>query len=366
MDVNVETDDLRSTIEAAFEPPAETPVVETPEPEAPEPGEAATPETPEVAEPKADHPTDPKRYADGTFKTTKSEAAPEKVEAPKETPSTDTAKASTEPAQPASAPPAGWTAAEKAEWSKLSPAIQAAVSRREAEISRGGQQWSEERRRIESSIAPIANLARGRGMEVGQAAQLLAAAQTMLDQNPVEGLKRIAASYGVNLANLAGQTAEGSAPSQPDLATLVRQAVAPMLGPIQQRFAAEDERQQQSMRSFVDQFAASPGHEHYAAVEPLIEALIPSIWAENPGWDKGKVLQEAYDRAVHANPTTRASLTAAAEAAAEAKRVADAKARAAKARTASSSVTGAPSGPAATGPKDSLRAEIEAAWAGSA
>ena len=42
---------------------------------------------------KGDHPTDPKRYADGTFKQTKAEAAAAKAAPAAEIPSTDAAKA---------------------------------------------------------------------------------------------------------------------------------------------------------------------------------------------------------------------------------------------------------------------------------
>ncbi len=202
-------------------------------------------------------------------------------------------------------------------------------------------------------------------MEVGQAAQLLAAAQSMLDQNPVEGLKRIAASYGVNLSTLAGQAAEGSAPSQPDIASLVRQAVMPYVAPIQERWQTEEQQRKQSSVSLIDQFAAEPGHEHYAALESEILAVLPLVQQAKPGATQKEWLQEAYDRAVYVNPQTRASILAAREAEAEAKRVADATARAAKARRAGSSVTGTPNGQAASEPKDSLRAEIEAAFAGS-
>src|SRR6185436_6074440 len=138
-------------------------------------------------------------------------------------------------AQPAAAPPAGWTAAEKAEWSKLSPVAQAAVSRREAEISNGGKQWSEEKRRYEAMIAPVAESARARGMNAEQGLQTLMAAQRALDTDPVSAIRHIARSYGVDLANLAGNAANGSpeTPQQPDITALVRQAVGPMLAPIQ-------------------------------------------------------------------------------------------------------------------------------------
>src|SRR4051812_9339171 len=61
--------DLMADVRSAFDTPAETaepvdkPVVET--------------AVAEKTEPKADHPDDPKRYADGKFKPTKEEAEPQ-------------------------------------------------------------------------------------------------------------------------------------------------------------------------------------------------------------------------------------------------------------------------------------------------
>ena len=365
VDQVAETDDLRSTIEAEFtkaETPVEVEPVETVESAGQEP--EAEPQT----EPKADHPSDPARYADGTFKPTKADAAPEKVEPPaKETPSTDTAKASTEPAPtPASAPPAGWTAAEKAEWAKLPPAVQAAVSRREQEISRGGQQWSEEKRRYEAVLSPVAQEAKRLGMPVDQALNALMGAHHALQRNAPAAIRQLCQQYGVDLATLAGSTAEGSPETvQPtDIARLVQQHVAPFLAPIQDRLAAEDVQRQQSVESLVEQFAASPGHEHFQAVEYDLMDLIPGIKTRNPSWPHEKVLQEAYDRAVYANPETRALMQAKRDAETDAKRIADAKTRTAQARRAGASVTGSPNGAAAVQPKDSLRAEIEAAMTG--
>jgi hypothetical protein len=360
-----ETDDLRSTIEAQFETeaPAESPA---PEVEQPEHVEAEAPEQ-EVVEPKADHPTDPARYADGTFKTTKTEAAPEKAAPEQVSPSKDDqTKASEVAAQTVThAPPAGWTAAEKAEWQKLPPAVQAAVSRRETEIANGGRQWSEEKRHYESVLSPIAEASRRRGLSVEQGAQLLAAAQNALEENPIQGIKRLAATYGVDLATLAGTAAEGSREApQPDIEALVRRAVQPMLAPIQDRYAREETQRQQSTVDLVTTFATSPGHEHFEAVQDELMAMIPTIKANNPTWTHEKVLQDAYDRAVYANPTTRQAVLAAQQAEAEAKRQTEAKARADKARRAGSSVTGAPSGSPSTQAKDTLRGEIEAAFAG--
>ncbi len=368
-------DDLRASLMSSYDEaetalstdsvvePSNAPVID-----ATAPGEVATDPLPEeAASPtlKADHPSDPKRYADGSFKPTK--AAPDKAAATTDLPSKDTQTQASTAAQTASAPPAGWTAAEKAEWSKLSPVAQAAVSRRETEMTNGGKQWSEEKRRYEGILAPVAEAARARGMDTATGLQTLLAAQRALDTNPVDAIKHIARSYGVDLATLAGtQAANGSpeATQQPDIAALVRQAVQPLLAPIQQRYASEEQARQQSTVDLVTTFATSPGHEHFDAVEAELMAMIPTIRSVNPTWDHAKVLQEAYDRATYANPTTRAALQAAADTAAEAKRVEAAKVRANASRRAGSSVTGAPSGAPATQAKDSLRAELEAAFAG--
>lgn len=363
-------DDLRASLVAEFDAAEQT--------EIPEPGEAARPpeadETAAVpaaessATIKEDHPTDPKRYADGSFKPLKKEESAETAATPdKDLPSKDTQTQASVAAQTASAPPAGWTAAEKAEWSKLSPVAQAAVSRRETEIANGGKQWSEEKRRYEAMIAPVAESARVRGMTAEAGLQTLVAAQRALDTDPVSAIKHIARSYGVDLATLAGTQAANGSPEQvqqPDIAMLVQRAVAPMLAPIQQRFTAEDQARNNATMSLVDKFAASPGHEHYSVLEPLIVDLIPHVQNANPEMSKEQVLQEAYDRALYARPDTRAAVLAAKEAEKEAARLEAAKQRTHAARRASVSVTGAPTGVPAAEAKDSLRAELEAAWAG--
>lgn len=286
-------------------------------------------------------------------------------------PSTDAAKVSNEAAQPApAAPPAGWTAAEKAEWSKLSPVAQAAVSRREAEIARGGQQWSEEKRRYESVLSPVAEAARRNGLSTEDGLKSLLQAQSFLERDPQGAIKWLAQSHGVNLATLAGQPDEGSSasPQQPDIAALVRQAVqqtvAPIVAPIQQRWQAEAQQQQEMTVRAIHSFASSPGHEHYNAVEGTIALLLPQIIQENPEWSNEQKLQEAYDRALYATPATRQQVLDAKESAAEETRRKEATARASRARGAAVSVTGSPQGSAAPESAGTLREEIQRAMTG--
>jgi hypothetical protein len=316
---------------------------------------------------KGDHPTDPMRYADGTFKRTKADAAPEKAAPVAEIPSTDPAKASTEqPPTAAAAPPAGWTAAEKAEWSKLSPVAQAAVSRREAEIANGGRQWSEQKQRYEAVLSPVAQAASRYGLTTEQGLNALLAAQQRLENDPANAIRELARSHGIDLATLAGQQpADGSRenPPTPDIEALVQRAVQPLLAPIQQRWQAEENQKNQSTANLVSDFAAAPGHEHFNTVHDHVLSLIPTIKAQNPAWTVDKVLDAAYDQAVWANPTTRQAMTAAQQQAAEAKRIADAKARTTQARSAAVSLTGAPTGTNGAEPKGTIREELVAAFA---
>ncbi len=92
--------------------------------------------------------------------------------------------------------------------------------------------------------------------------------------------------------------------------------------------------------------------------------LIPPLKERNPTWSPQQVLQEAYDRAVYANPATRQTILTERETAAEAKRREEASQRATRARGAAVSVTGSPQGSAGQEPAGSLRDEIMRAMTG--
>lgn len=366
-------DDLRATITAALDtdiPESTDAVSREGRDEPANPDASVADVSPAVAEASTnndDHPTDPLRYADGRFKPVKSDTAQAATADPKQ-PSKDAPVKASDPAStPVSAPPAGWTAAEKSEWAKLSPVAQAAVSRREAEIARGGQQWSDEKRGYQSLLSPLAQEAQRIGMTPEQGLQALLAAHHRMQTDLPGFIRDAAARAGLDLATLAGSTGSVATEQnqQPDIAALVRQAVQSQVAPLQQRFAVEDQQRQQSTVDTVTSFAASPGHEYFDAVQDELMAMIPTIKAANPAWTHEKVLQDAYDRAVYANPTTRASVLAAAQQASEAKRIEDAKQRTLKARNAGSSVTGSPNGAGVVQVPDNLRSVIEQAYAGS-
>lgn len=254
----------------------------------------------------------------------------------------------------------------------MSPAAQAAVRSmqmaaltRESSASAGSKQWSEEKQRYEAVLAPVAEAAGRRGLNVQQGVQALIQAQNILDANPVEGIKRIAATYGVNLATLAGQPSEVSSAEQqqPDIRALVQQYVQPIVAPIHERFRAEEQRQTDMTMQAINAFAST--HEHYPEVEATIALVLPQVIGEHPEWSAEQKLQEAYDRALYATPSTRQQVLAQQAQAAEEARRKEAATRATKARSAAVSVTGSPQGSPGVDPDMPLRSLISNVMAGS-
>lgn len=338
-------DDLRSDLEAAFN---ETP--DTPEPTP----EEAQPEAPpaDPAAPKEDHPTDPTRYADGKFKSSK---APEP--APEKPPTTDTqVKASVEPST-ADAPPAGWSADAKAEWAALSPALKAAVLKRETDISEGGRQWSDQKRRYEEEWAPLEMRARQLGISRQEGLNRLLTADHMLRTNAPAAIQQLMQSYGVTLEHLTGQ--------QPAQAQGGQQTVHdPRLDPILARFEQDDARSRARLETIVTEFSQSPDHPHFNAVVDQTLHLLPAIKAAKPYATPEQWLQEAYDSAVWANPGTRQSLIEARTQAQEQERLSAAAAQTAKAKAASVSVTGHANGSSAPPQPETIREALLQAWSG--
>lgn len=370
-ETNESGDDLRTSLETAFDAAAEQPA------EVSESAAATTEAYPDAgAVAKSDAPADGRaRGSDGKF--IAKEEAPAKAADPAGQPEKSTSadsptKASTEqPSTAADAPPVGWTADAKAEWSKLSPAIKAAVVKRETEISNGGRQWSDERRRLDGLVAPIRERAARHGISEAEGIQRLVAAQDMLERDPHTAIAWLAKQYGVNLGTSGPQPAEGSSRMENGDAAAARPGIdlAPVLAPlhqsltaIQERFAAEDRRQGEITQQLVEQFAVDPAHAHFDAVHAEIMALIPHIKTAEPYAAPADILQKAYDQAVWANGGTRQALLDKQIADASAARRATNAAEVGKARLAASSVRGAANGASPPVIHDSIREELEAAF----
>lgn len=273
------------------------------------------------------------------------EAAP--VTAAPATPTTDRAEpvaATTAPSTaPVAGPPPGWSAESKAAFAQLPASIQADVLKREKEVSDGFAQKTAELKRydgLESVIGPRrAVLAAQYGSEA-QGIQTLFALSDYAEKDGPGFLRWFAQQRGIDLASLAGTPAGQveQPPADPALAAVQQRQNA-----IEQRLqaadAAEQARQQAALESQIATFASDPAHKHFESVRQHMAALMQGGQARD--------MQDAYDQAVYANPTTRALVLAEQNAAAEkaraeaqAKAVADAK-RTRETIVASNGATGA-------------------------
>lgn len=284
---------------------------------------------------KGDHPSDPKRYADGTFKPVKQEAAPEKAAAPdpKLPPVDNTAKPSTEqPSTAVGAAPVSWAAEAKASWASLPPAIQNAVLKREAEVSSGFRQKSDEVRRYEQVIAPVAQEAARLGMQPDQAINALMSAHHMLQQDAPAAIARLAQQYGVDLATLASNPPAIQAQPRHD----------PMVSQLYQTVT--------TLQSRLDDISNTEMKKHYESVsskphfEQVRQDMARIVQTLPPHLTAAEMFEQAYEQAVWVNPEVRAQLIAEQTAQTQQKQAETLQVKAKQAAKAAVSIRGASNG----------------------
>lgn len=302
--------------------------------------EDAHPEALEVAsEPEAAAADDGRaRGPDGKF--ISKEIAPAKAAPAQEiTPPVDnTAKASTEQPSTAAigAPPVSWAAEAKTAWNSIPPAIQAAVLKRETEVSNGFKQKSDEVHRYEQALAPIAQEAQKRGLSPDDAIRRLIDGNTFLESRPAEAIVWLAQKNGIDLAQLASNPPA----SQPQVRT------DPVVPQLQQTISSLESRlngflQTQTM-SVIEKFASD--HPHYEAVESDLPVFIQQVQQAEPGLAPNDVLQKAYERAIWVNPDVRSKLISEQQTEAQKTQLAAVQTKATQAKKAAVSIRGASNG----------------------
>lgn len=261
-------------------------------------------------------------------------------------------------------PPQGWSAAEKAVWSTVPPAAQAAIVRREADMHRKFTEHDEVRsvgNQFMSAANEHAQLIQARGGNpVGLFREflgLLNRIHTSDAAGRAQLFRQVAAQNGVNFDQ---PPASGQAPSPQPQAL---QLPPPVLQTVQE-WNAFKARQEQDVRdreaaemqqttAEIETFRSDPAHPHFTAVTGLMASIIRSGVAST--------LEEAYSLAVKAHPETSKAL----EAEATAKRQAEEAARqkAIAARRKAGSVRSGPGGaaPELNGSKGSVRDDLKAA-----
>lgn len=371
-------DDLESTIRDVIKStsaePAAAPVVEAPAPAVETPEATDAPPENETAAEKQARIDATGRAHDEKGKFT----AKPKAEGEGEPKSSETKDAA--PAEPKAAaktdekplaPPAHWKPQAKADFVNAPRAVQEQILAREEEMENGRKEWSTKAEEY-NQLAPVLNQNRDRwavmGMNPATAVTRLLQAEQAIMNDPVKGITALLTGYhrgqelqiinqmlegsGYALAKATNQgtPTEGLQPAQAD-PTVRRfeetiQQQAQQLRELSEKLNARETAEQQSslatMQAEIQAVATDPKNLYYENLKDKIAALV-SI-GDRTG-DKRPIrvrVQEAYDQAAYADPTTRSLILQAEQRTRdeEARKAAAAKAEAA--RKASGSIHGSP------------------------
>lgn len=306
-----------------------------------------------------------------------------KTEPKEEAPVTEATETQPEAATIDNRPPATWSATAKAEYAKLPDTVRKEIVKREADFARGIQKYAEKAEvadRYNAEFQPYEQMFRSLNATPEQfmrdALSTEYKLRTLSPQDKTQLLLQYANHYGADLSiipQLLGTQPQTE--GQPDIQELVRKQVQQIVNPLQQKVqtweqqSAAVQQQQAAQReaeiqSQIDAFqnevneSGQPKHLFFENVRGTMAALIER--------GEAKSLDQAYEMACYANNEVRAQLIAQQQSEAEAKRLEEAKRRAAEAKHASFDISGQGGVGVADTSKLSLRDELQAQMRGSA
>lgn len=285
-----------------------------------------------------------------------------------------------------------WTREERELFAKQPPEVQALLIEKykgmEAAHTKRSMEIADMRREIQhiegewtavsKLLEPHRQAYRAEGMTDSQAIGRLVAAHEALQrdpanaiawlvqsyaQDPVEIVRAIAATTGLDLTQA---TAPGAATApDPAVQKLMQEVNALKSTLTGQQQALQHEQQGKALQE-IEQFAnakdeqGQPLHPHFDDLADDIVMIVKGARAAG----KQITLQDAYDRALYANPNTRQKVLAAEEAKRREKADRERKEKAEKAKKASSNVRATGGVGVASTTSDSLRADLEKAFDG--
>lgn len=264
--------------------------------------------------------------------------------------SPDTPPADSPPTPSAIEPPKTWRKEALEQWNALPEVVKAEVLKREEDIFRGLEVYRADAtfgKSLKSVLDPYMPILQQYNIDpAAQVANLMQAHHTLAlgaPEQKVAFMRQLAQEYGIDLGELSGAGAPFVDPAV-DALQKELQAVKSILSA---RERAEAQQRMQSIQTEIEQFASDPANEHFDSVANDIAALLKAGTAKD--------LKDAYEKAVWANPVTRAKLVAKQQADAAAQAKAEAAKRAAAAKSASSVVVRAkPSSASGTAPIGSM------------
>lgn len=223
------------------------------------------------------------------------DAVPEDAEEETGEPEPEEIEKEPEPVSATKAPPKSWVKEQHDRWNKIDPDTQAYIQQREEEMSQGVRQVYDQAQygqSLRQVIDPFKQMIQSAGATEAQAIQYLLNANARLTTGPMEA--RIAAyrELGKNIGLLQGQ--EESAPTDPVLQSL-QQRLNSLETSMTQREQTALAAATEKTRQEIEAFAEDPTH---ADIWNVGQDMIPWLQA-------GHSLQEAYDKAVWANDSTR-------------------------------------------------------------
>lgn len=194
--------------------------------------------------------------------------------------------------------PKSWSKEIAPEFTKLAKPVQEYIRKREEDFTNGITQYKQAAdyaRAVHSVVQPYMAHLQSRGVDVPTAMRaLLNADYTLSTADPDKKaalFTKLMQDYGVDPAKL------GKLPAEPDPNTkALTDRLAKTEGVLNEFQTAQIEERRKEVVKAVDKFAADPKNLYFAELSDDIVKLI----------NAGYTLEEAYDKAVWANPVTRA------------------------------------------------------------
>lgn len=208
-------------------------------------------------------------------------------------------------------PPPGWSAASKEFFNSLPPdhPLRQDVAKREDEVSNGFKSYSEKTKQydaIEQVLAP----SRARFQQFGvqndaEAISRLFQWESAIASNPIEGVRKLAETYGVDLSQFARQSSAPSDGSQeiPEHLRPVLDEVGQLRQQVSGFVSAQQQAEQQRVASEIQSFASDKDkHPHFDKVRVAMGQIMTA------GLVQPNDLEGAYQKAVWADQELRDQL----------------------------------------------------------
>lgn len=223
--------------------------------------------------------------------------------------------------QPVTVPPElqrlGLRKEEAEAFAKADQVVRDAFIRRSEEMHKGLEGFRQKAQfgeQMVQAIQPFSAQIQAMGVHPAQAVQSLMTADYRLrtadPQTKAAMFAKMASDYGVDLGG--AQQYQANQPQVDPQVQQLQSQLQQMQGWIHQQNQAREWQERTTLNSEIDRFSKDPANEHFEAVRNDMAGLLQAGLASS--------LQEAYERAIYANPAVRAQVLAKQQAQAEEQR----------------------------------------------